>query len=109
MVALSEEAYFVPIYKWHRDRDSTAAITAAGTDVTEFGDYFRTQRWMSGPGNDAPELVADVVKNKVSSSIAHLYRRPRVWLEGYHSSGWGTSTEDLTTATIENFVLGTTC
>ena len=31
-----------------------------GRDVLEFGDYFRTQRWMTGPGNDQPRLGSDI-------------------------------------------------
>ena len=54
-----------------------------GRNVVEFGDYFRTQRWNQGPGCDQPGLGRDLIKNKVASSIAHLYQRPRVWLEGY--------------------------
>ncbi|MFA5204946.1 MAG: glycosyl hydrolase, partial [Lentisphaeria bacterium] len=75
-------------------------------DVSEFGDYFRTQRWNQGPGCDQPMLQRDIIKNKVASSIAHLYQRPRVWLEGFHSSGWGTSSSALTDATFANFAQG---
>jgi hypothetical protein len=77
-----------------------------GRDVTEFGDYFRTQRWTTGPGNDQPNLASDVIKNKVASSIAHLYERPRTWLEGYYGSGWGTTTAQITDATFRNFAMG---
>ena len=77
-----------------------------GRDVTEFGDYFRTQRWNQGPGSDQPRLSKDIIKAKVASSIAHLYKRPRVWLEGFHSSGWGTSSADVTDAIFANFVAG---
>ncbi|HEX5635747.1 MAG TPA: glycosyl hydrolase, partial [Gammaproteobacteria bacterium] len=77
-----------------------------GRDVTEFGDYFRTQRWMSGPGNDQPYLYRDIIKNKVASSIAHLYELPRTWLEGFYGSGWGTSSEEVADATFVNFAMG---
>ncbi|MBU0639511.1 MAG: hypothetical protein KKB50_11650 [Planctomycetes bacterium] len=108
LVILTEEAFFKPLFRWHYDRGMLFGCDhgGRGKDVVEFGDYFRTQRWMTGPGNDAPFLTADVVKNKVASSIAHLYERPRVWLEGFHSSGWGTSTADLTKATFRNYVHG---
>ena len=53
-----------------------------------------------------PGRNSDVIKEKVNSSIAHLYQRPRVWLEGYHSSGWGTTLESITIPTSENFVFG---
>jgi hypothetical protein len=61
---------------------------------------------MSGPGCDQPDLARDIVKNKVASSIAHLYERPRTWLEGYHSSGWGTSSAQIADATFANFGMG---
>lgn len=80
-----------------------------GTDVVGIGDYFRTQRWMSGPGCDQPDLARDIVKNKVASSIAHLYERPRTWLEGYHSSGRGTSSAQIADATFANFGWGRIC
>ena len=84
-----------------------AAIMAeVARDVTEFGDYFRTQRWMSGPGCDQPGLSRDIIKNKVASSIAHLYERPRTWLEGFYGSGWGTSSEEVADATFANFAMG---
>ncbi len=108
MVALEEENYFRPVFEWHRSRGMMYGCDhgGRGRDVTEFGDYFRTQRWMSGPGNDQPGLSSDVIKNKVASSIAHLYQRPRTWLEGYYGSGWGTSTAEVVDATWRNFVMG---
>ncbi len=108
MVSLEEERFFRPVYEWHRSRGMLFGCDhgGRGRDVTEFGDYFRTQRWTTGPGNDQPGLASDVIKNKVASSIAHLYERPRTWLEGYHSSGWGTTTAQLTDATLRNFAMG---
>ena len=108
LVALSEESFFRPIFEWHYSRGMVFGCDhgGRGRNVTEFGDYFRTQRWMTGPGCDQPKLASDVVKNKVASSIAHLYQRPRTWLEGYHSSGWGTTTAELIDATFDNFVMG---
>jgi len=108
VVSLSEEAYFIPVYNWHADRGMIYGCDhgGRGTDVVEFGDYFRTQRWMTGPGCDSPALSSNVVKNKVAASIAHLYERPRVWLEGFHSSGWGTSTENISKCLAENYVMG---
>jgi hypothetical protein len=108
MVSLTEEGFFKPCFDWHQQRGMIFGCDhgGRGRDVTEFGDYFRTQRWNQGPGCDQPGLSCDVIKNKVASSIAHLYQRPRVWLEGYHSSGWGTNTERLTEATFANFAQG---
>jgi hypothetical protein len=108
MVALEEESYFRPVYEWHTSRGMIYGCDhgGRGRDVTEFGDYFRTQRWMSGPGNDQPRLASDVIKNKVASSIAHLYERPRTWLEGFYGSGWGTTSAQLVDATWRNFAHG---
>ncbi|MBC8616930.1 hypothetical protein H8788_04195 [Parabacteroides faecis] len=108
MVSLSEENFFIPVYKWHEDRNLIYGCDhgGRGKDVSEFGDYFRTQRWNQAPGCDQPNLGKDIIKNKVASSIAHLYQRPRVWLEGFHSSNWDTNTANLTDATFANFVMG---
>ena len=108
MMALSEEHFFRPLYQWHQDRGMTFGCDhgGRGRDVAEFGDYFRAVRWNQGPGCDQPMLQQDVIKNKVASSIAHLYERPRVWLEGFHSSGWSTSAAQITDAIFGNFVMG---
>jgi hypothetical protein len=108
MVALSEEGYFRPVFEWHQERGMIYGCDhgGRGRDVTEFGDYFRTQRWNQGPGADQPRLGKDVIKAKVASSIGHLYERPRVWLEGYHSSGWGTTSAQVADATFANFAMG---
>ncbi|QGY44259.1 hypothetical protein GM418_11510 [Maribellus comscasis] len=108
MVSLSEENFFIPVFEWHEKRGLTYGCDhgGRGRDVTEFGDYFRTQRWNQGPGSDQPRVSKDIIKAKVAASIAHLYNRPRVWLEGFHSSGWGTSSADVTEAILANFVAG---
>ncbi|NMO97674.1 glycosyl hydrolase [Paenibacillus lemnae] len=108
MVELSEEGYFIPVFEWHEQRGMTYGCDhgGRGKDATEFGDYFRTQRWNQGPGCDQPSFESDLIKNKVASSIAHLYERPRTWLEGFYGTGWGTSTEDVTDAIFRNFVSG---
>ncbi len=108
IVSLSEENFFQPVYQWHQDRGLIFGCDhgGRGRDVAEFGDYFRTQRWNQGPGSDQPFLSKDIIKAKVAASISHLYERPRVWLEGFHSSGWGTSSADVTDAIFANFVAG---
>ena len=108
MVSLEEENYFRPLYQWHRSRGMMYGCDhgGRGRDVTEFGDYFRTQRWMTAPGCDQPGLRSDVIKNKVASSIAHLYERERTWLEGYYGSGWGTTSAAVVDATWRNFAMG---
>ena len=108
MVSLSEEHFFEPVYRWHEDRGLIYGCDhgGRGLDVAEFGDYFRIQRWNQGPGCDQPKLSKHIIKNKVASSIAHMYNRPRVWLEGFHSSGWDTSSGKLLDAIFANFVQG---
>ncbi|MBI5686604.1 MAG: hypothetical protein HZC54_16165 [Verrucomicrobia bacterium] len=109
-MALMEERYFQPVYRWHASRGLIFACDSGGRGLRpdEFGDYFRATRWYSAPGHDTPGGRADLIKGKVSSSIASLYRRPRVWLEGYHSLGWGATPERLMQATRENFLYGCT-
>jgi hypothetical protein len=108
VVSLSEENFFKPVYQWHQERGMIFGCDhgGRGKSVAEFGDYFRTQRWNQGPGSDQPLLQKDIIKAKVASSIAHLYGRPRVWLEGFHSSGWGTSSANVTDAIFADFVAG---
>ena len=107
-MSLMEERYFKPIYDWHASRGMIFACdqSSRGTDPSEFGDYFRATRWYSAPGHDTPGGKADLIKGKVSSSIANLYQRPRVWLEGYHSLGWGATPGQLMFATRENYLYG---
>lgn len=105
---LSEENFFIPVYQWHADRNLIFGCDhgGRGQTVDEFGDYFRTQRWNQGPGSDQPRLGKNVTKAKVAASIAHMYERPRVWLEGFYSSGWGTTSAGLTDAIFANFAMG---
>ena len=107
-MSLMEERYFEPIFNWHHSRGKIFACDpcSRGTDPGEFGDYFRATRWYTAPGHDTPGGSADLIKNKVSSSIANLYQRPRVWLEGYHSLGWGATPEVLMKVTRENYLYG---
>lgn len=109
-MALMEERYFRPIYQWHASRGLIFACDSGGRGLQpdEFGDYVRATRWYTAPGHDTPGGQADLIKGKVSSSIASLYRRPRVWLEGYHSLGWGATPERLMFATRENYLYGCT-
>ncbi len=108
IVSRMEEGYFKKVYEWNQSRGMIMGCDhgGRGRDVTEFGDYFRTQRWNQGPGNDQPDLASDLIKSKVSASIAHMYERPRVWLEGFYGSGWGTSSNELADAVFRNFGLG---
>lgn len=108
LVALSEEGFFKPVFDWHQQRGMIMGCDhgGRGQNVVEFGDYFRTQRWNQGPGADQPGLGKNLIKTKVAASIAHLYLRPRVWLEGYYGSGWGTTSAGVVDATFTDFVMG---
>jgi hypothetical protein len=109
-LALMEERYFKPIFDWHNSRHIIFACDpgSRGLRPSEFGDYFRATRWYTAPGHDTPGGRANLIKGKVSSSIANLYQRQRVWLEGYHSLGWGAAPELLMFATRENYLYGCT-
>ena len=108
LAALSEEGFFKPVYDWHQQRGMIMGCDhgGRGRNVVEFGDYFRTQRWNQGPGSDQPGLGRDLIKAKVAASIAHLYERPRVWLEGFYGSGWGTTAAGFVDATLANYAMG---
>jgi hypothetical protein len=107
-VRLSEERYFKPIFEWHYKRGKIYGCDpeGRGKDPGSYGDNFRAQRWYTAPGHDTPSGRADLIKGKVSSSIAALYKRPRVWLEGYHSLGWGATPDQIMYATLENYLYG---
>ncbi|MCX6906012.1 MAG: glycosyl hydrolase, partial [Verrucomicrobia bacterium] len=108
LVSLSEEGFFKPVFDWHQERGMIMGCDhgGRGQNVVEFGDYFRTQRWNQGPGADQPGLGKNLIKTKVAASIAHLYQRPRVWLEGFYGSGWGTTSAGFVDATFTDFVMG---
>ena len=95
MAGMCEDAFFKPCFEWHREhgmicgtdqRDRDAApVSAQRTYV----DYFRTMRWYDAPGQDQNG------DPKIRASMAHLYGRARVWQEGFHSTGWGQTLEEL--------------
>ena len=93
---LTEEALFRPLATWHRERGmllgcdqsnpARAGYPAQSTQI--YTDYFRTHRWYGAAGSDHHGDA------KVHSSMAHLYGHERVWIEAFHSSGWGGTLED---------------
>lgn len=115
VVSLLEERYFIPIFQWHETRNLLFANDNFGRGGIEdgrlaYGDAFRTMRWYSAPGTDDPSLAGQRAFKglKVNSSIAHLYQRPRVWNECFHSSGWGTTPGAVLAALNEDFIYGAT-
>jgi len=110
-----EKNYFKPIFAWHEERDTLFGHDNLGRGEIRrghrhYGDYFRAMRWYSAPGCDDPKIdgVRAFKGLKVNSSIAHLYQRPRVWVEAFHSSGWGTTPAEVVAALNEDFACGAT-
>ncbi|MFJ9629464.1 glycosyl hydrolase [Streptomyces sp. NPDC101175] len=93
---LTEEALFKPLAAWHEERGmlvgadqsnpARAGFPAQSTQL--YTDYFRTHRWYGAVGSDHHGDA------KVHSSMAHLYGHERVWIEAFHSSGWGGTLAD---------------
>ncbi len=94
--ALSETALFKPLFQWHEERGLLCGFDQQGParagypiqSVQLYADYPRTYRWYTAPGSDHHGDA------KIHSSLAHLYDRPRVWIEAFHSSGWGGTLEE---------------
>jgi hypothetical protein len=110
-----EQAYFEPVFRWHEQRGTLFGHDNSGRGRiaegrSHYGDYFRTMSWFSAPGCDDPKLHGPRAFKglKVNSSIAHLYQRPRVWIEAFHSSGWGTPPAEVASALNEDFAYGAT-
>jgi hypothetical protein len=108
LMDLSEERYYKPIYDWHADRGLLYGCDnlSRGTNPVAYIDYFRATAWFTAPGNDAPSRGSSFLQTKVSSSVAHLYKRPRTWLEAFHSMGWGSSGAWLTKQIDHHFIAG---
>ncbi|MFF7929889.1 glycosyl hydrolase [Streptomyces sp. NPDC007940] len=93
---LTEEALFRPLAAWHEERGlllgcdqshpARSGFPAQSTQL--YTDYFRTHRWYSAAGSDHHGDA------KVHSSMAHLHGHERVWIESFHSSGWGGTLEE---------------
>lgn len=94
--ALAEPAFFQPLHAWHEQRGMLCGVDQQGparegqpkATVSIYADYLRTHRWFGAPGSDHDG------DSKLHSSIAHLYSRERVWIESFHSSGWGGTLEE---------------
>ena len=108
LLDLAEERYFEPIYKWHADKGLIYGSDnhGRGKDPLAYVDYFRANSWYTAPGNDAPSRGSSFLETKVSSSISHIYDRPRTWLEAFHSMGWGSTGAWLTEQIDHHFIAG---
>lgn len=93
---LAEEAFFRPLAAWHErhglvigcDQQDPARAGHPVAGVELYADYARTHRWFSAPGSDHHGDA------RIHSSLAHLYGRPRTWIEAFHSTGWGGTLEE---------------
>ncbi|GAB2635620.1 hypothetical protein [Kribbella swartbergensis] len=94
--SLAEEAFFRPLHEWHDkhglivgcDQQDPARAGLPVDGVQLYADYARTHRWFSAPGSDHHGDA------RIHSSLAHLYGRPRTWIEAFHSTGWGGTLEE---------------
>ncbi|MFI6829234.1 hypothetical protein ACIBG5_19225 [Kribbella sp. NPDC050241] len=94
--SLAEEAFFRPLHEWHEkhglivgcDQQDPARAGRPVEGVELYADYARTHRWFSAPGSDHHGDA------RIHSSLAHLYDRPRTWIEAFHSTGWGGTLEE---------------
>lgn len=93
---LAEACFFKPLFDWHERHNLTCGFDQQGParsghpigGVSLYADYLRTHRWYQAPGSDHHGDA------KIHSSLAHLYGRDRVWIEAFHSSGWGGTLEE---------------
>ncbi|CAG7638163.1 hypothetical protein PAESOLCIP111_03919 [Paenibacillus solanacearum] len=93
---LAEEAFFRPFFEWHERHGLTCGFDQMGparggnpvAAVKYYADYLRTHRWYGAPGSDHHGEA------KIHSSLAHVYDKKRVWIESFHSSGWGGTLEE---------------
>lgn len=93
---MAETAFFKPLRSWHDQHGMLIGCDQAGPGRAAdphgaqrlYLDYMRTHRWFSAPGADMDGEA------KPHSSMAHLHGGRRVWLEGFHSSGWGGTVEE---------------
>ncbi|WP_187281026.1 hypothetical protein [Nonomuraea sp. C10] len=93
---LAEEAFFRPLARWHErhglvngcDQQDPARAGHPVAGVQLYADYAGTHRWFGAPGSDHHGDA------RLHASLAHLYGRPRTWIEAFHSSGWGGTLEE---------------
>ena len=96
LAELAEAAFFRPLGEWHERHGMLLGCDQAGhaRKVDPHGaqriylDYFATHRHYSAPGSDMDGEA------KPHSSLVHAHGGRRVWLEGFHSSGWGGTVEE---------------
>jgi len=114
-LAVVEKTYWKKVYDWTADKNILTSHDNWGRKniyghSQGYIDYFRTQRWFSAPGFDDAGQYSVTNRNyydtKIAASIARLYNRPRVWNEGFHSSGWGRSTDQTLSWLSASYAFG---
>ncbi|MBW8041074.1 MAG: hypothetical protein FVQ85_13880 [Planctomycetes bacterium] len=114
-LAVDEQSYWKRVYDWTHERGLLTSYDNWGRQNIHrasdgYIDYFRTQRWFSAPGYDdagqRPLTERNYYDTKIAASIARLYRRPRVWSEAFHSSGWGRTTDQTLSWLSANYAFG---
>ncbi len=108
LAGLSEERFFKPVFDWHWQRGLIYGVDnwGRGLEPVAYQDYFRMHRWFTAPGNDVPGRGTSFIQTKVSSSIAHMYQRPRVWMEAFHSIGWDVMPDLYATQIDRHYLFG---
>lgn len=108
LTQLAEERYFKPVFDWNAGKGLIYGCDPEGRGLRplQYLDYFRAISWFTAPGNDAPARGSSFRQTKVSSSIAHLYGRPRTWLEAFHSMGWDANGALLKTQLDHHIIAG---
>lgn len=107
---LAEESFFKPIAAWHERYDMLLCCDQAGParKVEVHGaqrlylDYMRTHRWYNASGSDMDGEI------KPHASMVHLNGGKRVFLEAFHTSGWGGTLEETMHWLIPWFQAGVT-
>lgn len=114
-LAMVEKTYWKKVYDWTNEKNVLTSHDNWGRKniyrhSEGYIDYFRSQRWFSAPGfDDAGQrslLDRNYYDTKISASIARLYQRPRVWNEGFHSSGWGRTTNQTLSWLAATYAFG---
>lgn len=107
---LAEASLFIPLSAWHDKYGMLLCCDQAGparrVDVHGaqrlYLDYMRTHRWYSASGCDMDGEI------KPHASMAHLHGGKRVFLEAFHTSGWGGTLEETLHWLIPWFQAGVT-
>jgi hypothetical protein len=93
---LAERAFFDPLADWYEsaglqcgfDQQTPAREGDPVGAVSIYGDYLEAHSRFGIPGSD------HWGDSKVHSSLAHAGGHERVWIEAFHSSGWGGTLEE---------------